>query len=746
VEAERGYTQGELVKDRIAGVDRREGRGWPAVPIEVSRTHARAAGLALACLVLVAIVVRVLLTRRIQTPWIMVDELIYSELAKSFSEHGRFLIRDVRFGGLGVVYPVAIAPAWLVHSMAATYGLAKTLNAVMMSLAAVPAYFWARRLVSPALSVLAAALTLLLPAFVYTGTLMTENAFLPAFGLAAFTIALALERPTLWAQALALGACALATGVRVQGVVLFAVLALATGVKVMLDVRVGVGRPRDLVRPYVPMLAALVVLGLGYVGLKLAEGADLASGLGAYSGVTQGGYSWSDGSRWVLHHAAELSLAVGVVPLAALGVLAGLGLARGLPGAAERAFVAVATSALVLVVTQVGVYASRFSFRIEERNMIALEPILLLALIVWIGRGLPRPPVIASVAAIGSAALLLTIPLGSLLNVSILSDTFGLIPLLRLRSLLSGDLDEVRWITIIAAVDAALAFLVLPRRIAAVGLPLLLAGYFALGTNLVLDQAADYSRNLRDAIPAPSSWIDERIGSGASASYLFGAGPDPEHEGVVLWQLEFWNRRLESVYNLGAPSPAGLPELNARIDRATGRIVSDTSPELARARYVVAEHSLALAERPLREVGESVLYSVRRPLQVRSVTQGVYPDSWTGSEASYDRYVTPGQRGGSLSVLVSRAGWTGVDKPGRVVIEVGPLKPAAEGTARFADVTARRTWTVHSGAQRSFFLPTPPPPFRATVHIDPTFSPADYGQSDTRQLGAVVTFTFKPVP
>jgi len=59
-------------------------------------------------------------------------------------------------------------------------------------------------------------------------------------------------------------------------------------------------------------------------------------------------------------------------------------------------------------------------------------------------------------------------------------------------------------------------------------------------------------------------------------------------------------------------------------------------------------------------------------------------------------------------------------------------------------VTQRRNWTIHSGASRTFHPPTPPPPFRATVHVAPTFSPADYGLSDTRQIGAWITFNFVP--
>ena len=50
--------------------------------------------------------------------------------------------------------------------MSTRYALAKALNVVLMTAAAVPLFLWARRLVSPGWSAVAVALTLLLPSFV----------------------------------------------------------------------------------------------------------------------------------------------------------------------------------------------------------------------------------------------------------------------------------------------------------------------------------------------------------------------------------------------------------------------------------------------------------------------------------------------------------------------------------------------------------------------------------------------------
>jgi hypothetical protein len=143
--------------------------------------RARAAALPawvwLGAIILVSIAVRVLLARRMVAPWIMVDELIYSELAKSAAAHGTFLIRGVPAHGFGFVYPALIAPAFRIASVPAAYGVAKATGAVVMSLAAIPAYLLARRVVQPPLALFVAGLTLAVPSMVYTGTLMTETAF-----------------------------------------------------------------------------------------------------------------------------------------------------------------------------------------------------------------------------------------------------------------------------------------------------------------------------------------------------------------------------------------------------------------------------------------------------------------------------------------------------------------------------------------------------------------------------------------
>jgi hypothetical protein len=699
--------------------------------------------LVFAGIVLLALVVRLLLADRIVTPWIMIDELIYSELAKSFADHGDFVLRDVPSNFNNVAYPVLIAPAWLAESVETAYGLARVINVVVMILAAVPVYFWGRRLMPAGYALVAAVLVLLMPSFTYTGMLMTENAFLPVVVSACFAIALTLERPTLLRQALALAAIGLTCAVRPQGLVLLPIYATALALKLAFDRRAPDGTRsfqyvRDELARFLPTALTLVLLGGSYVVVKELQGAGLETGLGAYQDVVKVDYDVSNAADWVVDHFAEIGLSVGLIPVSALVVLFGLSVRGWVSTPAERAFVAVAAAAFVLVVIQVAIFASRFSLRVEERNMFSVAPLLFLALGLWLARGLPRPRVLTIVAALAPVALLLTLDLTSLLNIGILSDTFALIPLLRLSGRLEGGVESAETLMRTGGLVAALAFALLPRRIASVALPGGVALLLAISSYSVFGTVRDHARaTLGLTSPSNPSWIDEQIGSRSKAAFIYGVTADPFGEAQVMWQTEFWNRSVSTVYTLG-PADPGLFARPATLDVVNGRIVPQSSEasSATRIRYAIAPTIVHLAGRLLAQQGRLALYRIDPPLQLATNLVGVYPDSWMGAFAALTYYATP-VRPGRLNVRVTRENWKEPSPPGRVTIKVGPLADVG-GRPGIGRVAASRTWTVQSGTARRFTLPTPRTPYRLEIHVGPTFSPANYGQPDPRQLGAQI--------
>ncbi|MDQ2982274.1 MAG: glycosyltransferase family 39 protein, partial [Actinomycetota bacterium] len=410
----------------------------------------------LAGLVVVSAVFRYGLSRRVVAPWIMVDELIYSELAKSFAQTGNFLIRDMHDGAYGVVYPLLIAPAWrMFNSVPDAYAAAKTIGSVLMSLTAIPVYFLARRVLLPIPSLFAALLAVAVPSLMYTGTLMTETVFYPLFACVALALVLALERPTIQRQLVLLGLCALAFLTRSQAIVLVPAVATAPLFLAWLD-----RRRLRLLADFRVLYGALAVGVVGVLAVQLARGHSPYDVLGSYSVTGHATYRPGQVLKWLLYHVAELDLYLGIVPFAALVLLTFVGRSLDRP---LRVFLAAALPLTAWLLLEVGAFASALSPRVQERNLFYVAPLFLIALLAWIERGMPRPPRAAAIAAVLAAALPGVLPYHRLIDVSAESDTLALLPLWWLQETVVGA-DTIPVVVVAAAAAIGLLFLCVSPR------------------------------------------------------------------------------------------------------------------------------------------------------------------------------------------------------------------------------------------------------------------------------------------
>jgi hypothetical protein len=300
-----------------------------------------------------------------------------------------------------------------------------------------------------------------------------------------------------------------------------------------------------------------------------------------------------------------------------------------------------------------------------------------------------------------------------------------------------GGVDNLVWAWRIGAFVAAVSFALLWRPLARLMIPAGIAVFFVLMQRPGDELLVQHSSGLRFApgIGESPSWIDARVGRDTPVDFLY----TPAEQGVfdsstIMLQLKFWNRSLQSVINLGTREVCPLPERAARIDYGSGRI---TVPGRA-VSHLVLENKLRLAGTVLATEGPFALYRIAPPLSLPGLTtDGVFPDGWTGAEARFTQYRTPGSRPGRIALELSRAAWTGPDVPGNVTVQVGKLK--SSGAVRW---TASRRLVIHSGETRSLSLPTPKPGFRVRIRVDPTFSPSAFGSTDSRQLGVQVTYRF----
>ncbi len=646
----------------------------------------------LTAIVVVSAAIRYWFGRWMIAPWIMVDELVYSELAKSFAATGHFLIRDQPSGSYGFVYPLVIAPAWRIFgSVPSAYAAAKAINSVVMSLAAVPAYFLARRVLSQWLSLAAALLTVAVPSMVYTGTLMTENAFYPIFLTAALALVLMLEKPTWQRQLLVLGIALVAFATRAQAVALFPAILMAP---LLLGWR-GLRRFKVLYGT-VAGFALVAVVG------EAVRGRSPFAVLGAYQTTSSEHYGAREVAKWALWHLAGLDLYLGVVPFAAFLVLC---LEWRRLDAPQRAFMAGTSMLALWLWLEVSAFASIPTVqRIEERNLFYVGPFFLIALLLWIRLGAPRKLPAAAVVALGSGALVFAIPFVRLIGLTATSDTFVLLPWWKLQEHVI-TLHQVRPVATLCALAVALLFLFIPRRWALV-LPLLVFVYFAAEQRPVESRTTLASRGalfqgIRSVRP---DWIDHAVGRNADVAAIWTGNPDVH----VIWENEFFNRSVGPILDTGAPIPGGLPSTAVTIDPKTGLIRADG--KLIRHRYALVDSSLELNGKVIASdtlLGTS-LYRLNGPLRSMTTVTGLYPnDTWSGPRVVYTRHVC---NGGSVATTVL----------GDPTLFTAPQRVTANG----------HTDLVTPGKQTTLVVPLQN--CRAVFTVRPTRVP---GHGDPRPLG-----------
>ncbi len=604
------------------------------------------APLAAFALIAAAALARVLLTRQNATPWIFVDELLHSELAKSVAAGHGFEARNAPIS-VSYLYPLLVAPAWWLGSMATTYAAAKAVGAVLLALGAVVVWAWGRRFLSPRGALLATALTLLLPFFALAGTLSTETAFFPAFLLACLAIAWALERPTLARQALALGAIGLAVSARFQGILLVAVF--ATGALALRERRLW---------PSGVTAAAAAIVWIAVHGFAL----------GVYTQATDARYSAGSLVRWLVYTPGVVALVVGVAPAAALLAL----LLRPARGEVERVFLVVAGAAVLWSCVLAGVAGSWLPAGVKERYAIHALPLLLLALVLWIERGMPGPRWVVAVPL----ALVAALPFRTIFaSASFPSNGVDLYAFQRL----DVHVGHVRALAVAGALVAAALFLLRRRE-----LVVLLAAYLALGSAAA--QATVRSHSLDAArLAGPdgaSAWIDAAAGNDAEVTILNTTSFEPETNAnrlyltwTPVWQYEVWNRSLRSSLGFGFAEPAPLPQRQARLDFATGRV--EPAQRLA---YGLADRRFEPDGTRLAGRGGFELWRTRAPLRFAAAEEGVWADGTIGATVAYSRWVAgPG-------IVVVR-----LDGRGRAVLSAGAPVPLGAGQAQIGRAEVKRT-------------------------------------------------------
>ena len=567
------------------------GRGSVAVeetPIRpLSSVRRLSTTLWLGLVVLISAVVRFALAAKVPGPGVFPDELIYSDLARSVGGSGAFRVRDVPFSAwtYGPVYVFMIVPAFRSVALPDAYLVAKALNCVAMSLAAVPTYFLARRVLEPRMARLAAVLAVIVPGMAFSSRIMTESLFYPAFLVVALVMVRTLEKPTASRQIGAVIAIGIACLVRAEALVLVPALLTSISVQAALD-RHQVRRDLDVERPWVTYRVTGVAL-LACAALIVGASA-LASWSSIATASTRLGYIAGHLSllalpRWLVYHVAELDLSLGIIPFAAaiFFVVKAVTAARAERGV--QAFAVVASSTTLWMILLASAFATQADVnRVQERYIFYVEPLILIGFLAWVVSS-DHVERFAAVVVGAAVVLPLVLPFGSLLNYHALASSPGLVIWLYL-DVVSGNVPAVA-IVATFAVGACVLFIRSKKRRSLVAPTI---AYLAISGLLVSAAFTAVSeRSLAAGIgQGERSWVDRAVGSDAQVVALWSGRGTPWMRFRRIWENEFFNRSVTSVYYLHAPLAYGLPQARLRLRKRT-LVLPNGQP--LRARYVLSD-------------------------------------------------------------------------------------------------------------------------------------------------------------
>ena len=546
--------------------------------------------LTLGGIVLAAAAVWGALGQQLDVPTVFGDELIHWDASRSLADGDGLRVRD---GGYGFApgYPALLAPVhWLAPDGLTAYAWARLLHALVFSLAALPAYLLARRLLAPGWSLACAALSVALPSALYTGFVMTEGAAYAACTLAFLAFARCLERPTVGAQVGALATLALATAFRLQLGALVVVLVGGLALRALLSR----GRPfvrRGDARLLAPLLVVLGALAVAAV-IRVAAGNPLAG----YGDLWRS-YDLVEVARWTWRTIAGLGLYLALVPLVvAPAAMLGLGrdARRGNRPAAAFASLFLAANAVLLLV--VGAFSStEFGVGfLHDRYLFYVVPLWLVATASW---GTRRDDVGWVGLGVGAAS---TIVLLATLPTYLLNDDGGR----RFDAIASGLPSEAASLVDRAEPSRAmlLAFAVLAivvmavlalRRVPAWLVLCPTAIVFVLNAGLAWDYRLDAGRNttFEPLAASATAWVDGAVPGGTQVATLAGGVPVGTRDALRLTEL--FNASIGPAYDLDG---AGYAPTLAAIDVTLGpdgRLLADDGPVAAS--WVVAPRTLRLA-------------------------------------------------------------------------------------------------------------------------------------------------------
>ncbi len=652
-----------------------------------------------------------------KTPWVFTDELEWTQISRAIASTGHAARRGqpIFFKSL---YAYLIAPAWWIHSTTGAYAAIKYINAIVMTLAAVPTYLLARMLVTRRAAFVVAVLSVLIPGMSYAASLVPEVLAYPWYAVCSWLIvrALATRRPL----DVGLAGAASVVAILVRSPQFFTVgasfLIAAAGLWVTgprgRALRAGWSRS-DTFGAVVLLAGALILFNRVVLQHEMI-----------WQLSTQ---YWKN--RMVdLGLKAGLALTVGMGILPVVGGLASLRLPDRRGDPRYRAFAAYLAASILCVSLYTGVKAAFlstvFATLTEERNMIYLSPLLLIGTaLVFEARRIDW-----RIVAAGSAFVVFLIFFKSFQLLFPYFEAPGF-------AILTIPTRHWRWtiqdlqLVLLGVLALSVLALIFRRLFIVAVAAAVLGGAWMLTSEITTTHGTVYFANLfRSNLPPHLDWIDRQV-HGQPVTYLGQEIKDPN--GLML--TEFWNRSIKHIDSLDGSAPGPGPTYAPNVIATDGELDG-----LAGVPYIVTDSGVTLQAKRVDHWFQLTLYRRTGPWRLLDSVQQVYADSWAPGWSTYT-YFRTGQSG-TLKVTLGRTGYNGSARAGHALLKVGTVKVKG-GQAVLGHVFAVRRTLVRNDSSQVIEIPVARTPVRVEIFISPTFKPS---ASDRRNLGAQVAFKFVP--
>jgi len=657
-----------------------------------------------------------------KTPWIFTDEVEWSQISRSIASTGHAARRGqpVFFKS---IYAFLIAPFWWIHSTATAYAAIKYANALIMTLTAVPTYLLARMLVSRRGAIVAALLSVAVPAMSYATTIIVEVLAYPYYALCSWLSVRAYRSGR-------------------QRDIVVAALAAAGGLLVR--------SPQFVTIPIAFVIGGIGLLVSGPWGQRVRRNWSRSDTLGAIV-LTIGGlflfnrvilqhiHQWQYASEYTKNRMVDLGLRAGfgfTIGLGILPVVAGLASLR-LPDRrgdpAYRAFAAWLGATIVclaLYTADKAAYLSTiFATLWEERNLIYLSPLMIIGtVLVFESKRLDWRFVAA-----GCAFVLLLVTEKAFQTGWPYFEAPGFAIPAILSKYESWSVHDLR-LGGLGVLGLSLLLIATRRYPAVRAFTLVIGLAWLLSGEIANTVGIDKEANLLVAnLPRPLDWVDV-YDHGAPATYL---GQDVEDPNGELLD-EFWNRSIKHVDSLDGSAPGPGPTYRPLVENGNG-LLSGISGH-----YVLADDGVTLDATPVAVRGVLVLYySASGTWRLLDNYEQRYSDGWCPDFCAYT-YFKAHQRG-TLEVTLSRTAYNGTTPAGQARIDVGTVGITSENIPYIRQVLHQTHAVIHNHTQKTLYFSVPSTPVRVEINIAPqSLIPPYSSGSDPRALGAQVGVVFVP--